>query len=824
MYSISLCVRSNTQLEKHLEKQELGFSSAILIQLFSSQSPKTVQGLSRTLHRKWPDAVIIGASAQHMIHDGVIERGATQVVITRFDHATLTYASAPNASGAQGGESLSHSLSLSSETKAILCFVDRLTAKGNTFFRCFDSSDIPVAGGASTITEQGRWVLLNGECYQECSVAVAIHSTKLHVWRSAFSEWNAIGQRFKVTQTSNNTVYTLNHQNITELYQRYLADGQQLPQQKLFDFPLIKGDPTHQDVYLPQYVDENSGLVFDKALSVGDEVQFCYVHPELTIHQVQDSAYHLAQQQPDAIFVFNCTSRLDFIEGNQELAPLQQVAPTYGFYCMGELYKEESTQEMLHHSMTYLAMREGDASGPVPSLTLDNTSSVSPLFSMIRNAFADLDTRNLQMQHKIQSQAEELASSYRIDHTTGLPNRSVLRQQLAKIGDDQALFTLKLANLPEINEKYGYAIGDRLLVLLTSFFIDNLDDVFADNATLYSLGVGEWATIFTLDKQIDSVRERYYRAIKQIEHFDLDHLGIVETDHIAVSICAGVVYRRDFPHCSPDELLFKSVDARRYAIKHHRYLYNASNLISQDQERQVRLKQLSVANSAINQHQVVPFVQPIFDAKTREAAFYECLVRLQHQGEIVSPGLFLPHIQGTRLYTKMSRQMIKHTFAKMRENNDIFSLNLSPQDLLDDRTLALLEQEVHSLADPSRAGIEIVESEQIRNFARMREVCDHFRAMGVAIIVDDFGSGYSNLDEIIKLEPSVIKLDGSLIRTIDQDAKQRKIASQLVRLCEVFDAKTVAEFVHNEQVCQIATDIGIDYLQGFHLGEPRALD
>ncbi|MEF1174905.1 EAL domain-containing protein, partial [Vibrio sinaloensis] len=79
-------------------------------------------------------------------------------------------------------------------------------------------------------------------------------------------------------------------------------------------------------------------------------------------------------------------------------------------------------------------------------------------------------------------------------------------------------------------------------------------------------------------------------------------------------------------------------------------------------------------------------------------------------------------------------------------------------------------------------------------------------------------------DEIVQLQPDIIKLDGSLIRQIDHDKKQRKITSQLIRLCQVFEAKTVAEFIHNQAVCEIATEMGVDYLQGFYLGEPKPLD
>ncbi|CAK2346640.1 hypothetical protein VCRA2134O163_290065 [Vibrio crassostreae] len=167
--------------------------------------------------------------------------------------------------------------------------------------------------------------------------------------------------------------------------------------------------------------------------------------------------------------------------------------------------------------------------------------------------------------------------------------------------------------------------------------------------------------------------------------------------------------------------------------------------------------------------------------------------------------------------------MIKSTIGYMADKQSSFSINLSPQDLLSDKTLEVLEAAISGMNDPTRLGLEVLESEQIKDYGRMIEVCDHFRALGARIIVDDFGSGYSNIDEIIKLEPQIIKLDGSLIRNIDKDQKQRNIASQLVRLCQVFNAKTVAEFVHNQQVCEIAEQMGVDYLQGYYFGEPKRL-
>ena len=83
----------------------------------------------------------------------------------------------------------------------------------------------------------------------------------------------------------------------------------------------------------------------------------------------------------------------------------------------------------------------------------------------------------------------------------------------------------------------------------------------------------------------------------------------------------------------------------------------------------------------------------------------------------------------------------------MADKQSPFSINLSPQDLLSDKTLEILEAAISGMNDPTRLGLEVLESEQIKDYGRMIEVCDHFRSLGARIIVDDFGAGYSNIDE-----------------------------------------------------------------------------
>ncbi|MBL4297365.1 EAL domain-containing protein [Vibrio fluvialis] len=826
MFTSSLFIPAHQSLNQALSAFSFSAHGSTLIQLFSSLPAQEIEPLAEQLVHIYPQATLIGLSSGQLIHHGDIHHQGTLLLFSRFDDTTLSSAvSRYSSNPVRDTQNLVSDLAVQANTRAIICFAERMSMERTERIGAFNhlTPGVPVAGGAAGQVDGERWVLLGTKTYQHAMVSVALHGDNLHVSNAAYTEWNPIGRNFRVTKADGNTLYRLDDLPVQDVYNRYLGDGQHVPFELLHNFPLIKGDLQRQDVYVPMYEDE-PGLVLNKPLSVGDEVRFCFDHPSLTLEQVYLGAEQLRTFQPEQIFVYNCTSRLEFIEENQELLPLQAVAPTQGCYCFGELWHDGTMQRTLHHSMTYLALREGDVvERPSEPFSFGRHDVIAPLFSLIRNSLSDLDEMNLNLAHKIQSQASMLTASYRVDPRTGLPNRVVLREKLLRMAGNHHLLALKLTNFNQINEKYGYQVGDRLLQDLSAHFQHYLHQHLAGRSELFAIGVGEWATLFRSEADEEFIHLTFSQFVDQLEHVNFEPFGLPEVDYVSVSLCAGLVSRRDFPDKDPDDLLLRAIEARRHAQQHNRHFCNASQLRAQEQMRQERLGWLSCVSRAVLDNNVLVYAQPIFKAHSHELASYECLVRIEDDGEIILPGRFLPIIEGTHLYTRLSRQMINRTFDLMRDRSEAFSINLAPQDFMSERTLLNLEEAIKSLPDPSRVGLEVLETEQIKDYGHMIEVCNHFRSLGVSIIVDDFGSGYSNIDEIVKLEPQVIKLDGSLIRNIDQDVKQRRIAQQLVQLCQVLNAKTVAEFVHNDDVRRISEEMGVDYLQGFHLGAPQRL-
>ncbi|MEZ8517941.1 EAL domain-containing protein [Vibrio cyclitrophicus] len=831
MQTFTFLANTEELFKSQFNLREWNDNKQYLIQLFSAQSSDVARGIASIALKRLNRATLIGQSARHVICDNCLESTCTLIIISEFNETRLSTAVQPfTGNPSHDSQALTAQLNLSEDTKTVISLCDQVEGRDYPIYNAFENLPyaLPVAGGLCHENEFGRWVMHNEEIYQHACVAVALSNPKLKVWSDAYSEWNPIGMKLRVTRAEGHRLYALNDKPAIEVFKHYLADGKDLPFSQLMSFPLYRELGRKKGISTPLRINDDGSIEFDSPWHIGEEAQFCYNHPSLTAEKVRHGAEMLAIHQPESVIIYNCVSRLEFIDSKLELKPFEGIVNTCGAYCMGELYRNEDRQEILHHSLTYIAMRESDEIDEFRCGGYQRDSTVSPLLNLVRNAVADLDSMNIQMEEKLHQQARRLTESYRIDSRTGLPNRIVLKERLNMILFTEHLLTLKLTNFHQVNEKYGYQVGDQLLQDLSNYFVERLHlRVVKESKVkveLFSIGVGEWAIIFNASVDSTKIEQRFVEFADDIEHTNFEPYGLTDIDYLSVSLCGGFASRCDFLSDSGDQILLKAIEARRYGVRNNTHITNAKNIQVSEEDRKEQLGWLSCVSRAILDQNIITYSQPIVAAGTHEMIAQECLVRImESDGSIIPPGKFLPIIADTHLYTRLSRHMIKSTIGYMADKQSSFSINLSPQDLLSDKTLEVLEAAISGMNDPTRLGLEVLESEQIKDYGRMIEVCDHFRALGTRIIVDDFGSGYSNIDEIIKLEPQVIKLDGSLIRNIDKDEKQRNITSQLVRLCQVFNAKTVAEFVHNQQVCDIAEQMGVDYLQGYHFGEPKRL-
>ena len=188
------------------------------------------------------------------------------------------------------------------------------------------------------------------------------------------------------------------------------------------------------------------------------------------------------------------------------------------------------------------------------------------------------------------------------------------------------------------------------------------------------------------------------------------------------------------------------------------------------------------------------------------------------------PGAFLEVAKKSRLYTEITRRVINQAFEFFADRpRDIFSINLTLEDILDSSVMQLLQDKVEHNHMGGRLILEIVESEGIENYEQVSRFIAMMQKLGCKVAIDDFGTGYSNFDYLMRLNVDIIKIDGSIIRNVDQDRNAQVVADLVVNFAQRLGIKTVAEFVHSEAVYKKVVDMHIDYSQGYYLAEPVPL-
>jgi len=411
---------------------------------------------------------------------------------------------------------------------------------------------------------------------------------------------------------------------------------------------------------------------------------------------------------------------------------------------------------------------------------------------------------------QIIKQQEQIARQT-TDLITGLPNRVKLEEDIKSyISPKFALVALDNFNM--INDYYGYDIGNHTLretaEMLQSFIDDKKVKIYGLSSGQFGLLVGENVDV-TLFHQICA------DVLTKID----DYIVHIEDDSFNIQATAGLTYTHSNTLSNASLALHQAIKTQKNSLVYE----ETENLVEQYEKNIVWTKRLK---EALKGERIVVYVQPIVDAKTLVTNKYECLVRmLDEDGKIISPYFFLDIAKKSKLYHSLTKAVLTSAFDVFSRLPELtFSVNFTVEDLTHRDTIEFLKEKINENGMSPRLILEIVESEGIENFNEMIPLISELKALGCKIAIDDFGTGYSNFAYLMQLNVDYIKIDGSLIKSIDHDPNSQIISHTIMDFAKQLEIKTVAEFIHNEQVMAYAQNMGIDFLQGFHLGEPVPIE
>jgi diguanylate cyclase (GGDEF)-like protein len=402
----------------------------------------------------------------------------------------------------------------------------------------------------------------------------------------------------------------------------------------------------------------------------------------------------------------------------------------------------------------------------------------------------------------------ELAYQLTHDRLTGLKNRYALDQDIKE--HFTTIFLIDIDKFHNYNELYGIEVGNLLLRRFGTFVEDFAKTHHYDAYRIYGDGfiLKSHAPLNDHDKILADV-QLFLELLTQhpfILHIDAEEIAVEIDVTIAISM-------------EEQYTLEKANMALKYARSEQKEFLAYYNAINREKELKETLYWRREIKSALKEGRVVPIFQPIVN-RDGVTLKYEVLTRLKQGEHYISPAKFLDIALKTKLYKYITRATIEKSFMRMQEVEVDFSINLLFADIKDRETMQFLKEQIILYGVGKRLVLEIVESEDIKDYELLKRVIGDFRRLGVRIAIDDFGSGFSNYAYILEISPDYLKIDGSLIREIDHDEDAYKLVSSIQTMASSLGIKTIAEYIHSREVFQRSKKIGIDEFQGFYFSEP----
>jgi len=451
--------------------------------------------------------------------------------------------------------------------------------------------------------------------------------------------------------------------------------------------------------------------------------------------------------------------------------------------------------------------------------------SASPIMSSVGPTGAVLVFRDVSESHQMKRQMEHQASH---DALTGLVNRIEFEARLQRAlssakqhRKNHALLYLDLDQFKLVNDSAGHAAGDELLVQISTLLAEQL----RTRDTLARLG-GDEFSILLENCPLAQAQRVGKQIVEEVQAYRF--LWKNKTYQIGVSI--GVVPINANTETSQE--IMAQADLACYSAKN---LGRAQvHVFRSEDARMARLQnevlQASSLREAIEQERFVLMWQPIVDLNDPQHLHGEVLLRLLGpNNEIIPAGSFIPAAERYGLMPLVDLWVIRTVFRDFESifvNNPqlMLSINLSGSTLSDPELAQDIERRFHNSAiAPGQICFEITETTAINSISLAREFIAQMREIGCCFALDDFGSGLSSFSYLKNLHIDYLKIDGSFVKDVCDDPIDQAMIEAIQAVAERMNILTIAEYVENAEIQEKLRDIGVNLLQGYHLGRPEPL-
>lgn len=465
-------------------------------------------------------------------------------------------------------------------------------------------------------------------------------------------------------------------------------------------------------------------------------------------------------------------------------------------------------QPIVELADTAKKLEEGDYTFKVDTSRKDELGKLSSAFSSMRTAIADREKSILKLAY--------------LDEMTGLPNRASFMKELNSAiyqsetnREPLSVLVMNLDRFKQINNVLGHDFGNELLHAVSI----RISQVFRkDNDVVARISGDEFAVLLPATNADVAMNI----AQKLLQAFEKP----IQLDDNFVDITAGIGIANYPAHSNQIEQLLSFAEIAMQVSKAKKcgpVVFDPSF----DAGSNVNLTLASELKNSIQNNELMLFVQPKIDLKSRVVTSVEALIRWKHPTRgMVFPDQFIPFAEQTGLIREITLWMIaeasKVSAQWLEKGISIpIAVNISARDLIDSDFPNKVSEILKSKgSNTSLISLEVTESSIMDDPHRAKQTLLHLSEMGIKLAIDDFGTGYSSLSYLKELPVSELKIDKSFVMHIEDNLNDRIIVSSTIELAHNMGLHVVAEGIENIEVWKFLQEMNCDYGQGYYMSRP----
>ncbi|HEY8568884.1 EAL domain-containing protein [Microbulbifer sp.] len=415
------------------------------------------------------------------------------------------------------------------------------------------------------------------------------------------------------------------------------------------------------------------------------------------------------------------------------------------------------------------------------------------------------------------------------DALTHLPNRQTFEHALQQLLSSDTgprhhhiLLYLDVYQFKVVNDTLGYSAGDALLIALAKI----LTRCLGKGDLLGRVGSDEFALLLK-----DCTLEEAKRIVTRLREAVNGFVFQWEDSETRPALSIGAVSVDS--HAPPaSQLLASANDACSAARDQGRNRVKFFGDSRKALEKRRESTWLAEIHAAIREDRLLLYRQPVVALQDKNRIHhYEVLVRMQgRDGDVISPGLFLPAAERYGIIDEVDRWVIRNIFRYMALEQSSgaagfhYAINISGISLGDEYFADFVLGELTEAGvAPSRVQFEITETSAINNLDRALVFIHKLRAAGCSFALDDFGRGASSLAYLRQLPVDYLKIDGSFVRNMLEDEIDSAMVSTVDHLAKRMGISTIAEFAETPELLEKLRLMGVDYAQGFGIAAAACL-